>query len=636
MTPNVLDVFGADGLLAARFDGYAPRSGQIAMARAVDLALDDGAHLLVEGPTGTGKSLAYLVPSVLHAVRTGRRVLVVTANIALQEQLVSKDLPLLAEVLPVPFDYALLKGRSNYLCLDRLPAGTRASVADELEAQRDQVVAWASNTAKGDVSELPFEPDYAVWQHFSVRSEDCPGKDCALHAQCHAQRARARAAEAQAVVTNYHLLFAHLAVREATGEDLVLPSFDVAILDEAHKAADIARDFFGWRVSFHALRRLARPLRDLGHGSLAATLEALAGDFAEHLRGVRDARNYRVRLRRPGQIDVAPLLEALPVAASAYRAATPSSPKEANRVARLAELCDLAVLRLEAAVGLTDDNAVVFIDLDARGRGVLCAKPIDVGPTVQRGLFDLTSSVVLASATLSTGGSFELVRSELGVPDARELVVESPFDFEDQALLVIPDGLPDPTDASWPGTVGRVVREVVERAQGRTLGLFTSYRNLDLAHRQLRGVTYPVWRQGEQPRTALVEAFRSDVRSVLLGTESFWTGVDVPGEALSAVVIDRLPFPSPDDAVLDAIKERDPRWFLHYGLPRAVLAFKQGFGRLIRRAGDFGVVVVLDRRLVTRPYGHLFLRSLPRVRVSRRIEDVSVFLGTDSPAAKGA
>ena len=642
MVPALLDVFGADGLLSRRFDGYAPRPGQIEMARAVELALDDGQHLAVEGPTGTGKSLAYLVPAVLDAAATGRRVLVVTANIALQEQLVSKDLPLLAEVLPVELSFALVKGKGNYLCLDRLDRergeGTLLRADDPADQPAlEQVVAWAGRTATGDVSELPFEPPPAIWQRLSVRSEDCLGKDCPLHEPCFARRAAERARRAKVVVSNYHLLFAHLVVHEATGEDLVLPPFDLVVLDEAHKAADIARDFFGFRVSLGVLRRVARPLDELGARELGEALRQEARVFCEDLGRLYRSRAYRVRLRSPGAVPSDELLELLGRAAEVYAKAVPSADKEdAPRLARRAERCGQLAGQIRLALGLADPNAVSFIELDRAGRGVLCARPIDVSERLQAGLFDRAKAVIVTSATLSTSGSFELVKAELGVPEARELVVESPFDFAERALLVVPEGLPDPTDPSWPGAVARGVLEAVEEARGRTLALFTSYRSLDVAHRRLAGSGFRVLRQGEMPRTALVEAFRADVGSVLLGTESFWTGIDVPGEALSCVVIDRLPFPSPEDPVLDAIRERDPRWFLHYGLPRAVLAFKQGFGRLLRSAGDRGVVVVLDRRLVARPYGRLFLRSLPPVRLSRRMADVGRFLGTRDAVARGA
>jgi len=635
--PTLMEVFGEGGLFAERFDGYSPRPGQIEMARAVELAIDDGQHLLVEGPTGTGKSLAYLVPTILDAVRDDRRVLVVTANIALQEQLVTKDLPLLAELLPVGFSFALMKGRSNYLCRwlfdHEEEEGTLEAVFEPDQAgQLEELVDWARVTSRGDVSELPFKPVPSLWRRFSMNGDDCPGSDCPLYERCYHTQAAARAAASTVVVANYHLLFAHLVVRHATGEDIVLPTFDVVVLDEAHKAAEIARDFFGFRVSYSGLRRLTAPLEKLSYSGLPAMLRQTALAFCDDLGRLFRSRNYRVRLRRSGAVRYDDLVGLLGEAAEIYAAAAKTEDKaEARRLRRLAERCNETAERIGVALSLADPNAVTFLDEDHHRRGVLGSKPIQVNHRLRYLLFDQVHCAVVTSATLSTDQSFELARASLGVPEPRELVVESPFEFAEQALMVVPRDLPDPTDPAWPSSVASHVLEAIQQAGGRTLGLFTSYKNLNLAHHRVLGCDHGVLRQGDQARTALIKAFREDVGSVLLGTESFWAGVDVPGESLSCVVIDRLPFPSPEDPVLDAIREHDSRWFMHHGLPRAVLAFKQGFGRLIRSAGDRGVVVVLDPRILTRPYGRLFLRSLPRVPISRDLADIGRFLEPPTP-----
>ena len=637
---SVLDVFGLGGPLAARFPGYVPRDGQIAMAKAVEQAIVMDSHFLVEAPTGTGKSLAYGAPATEVASRPGRRAVIVTANIALQEQLIRKDLPLLAETMPWSFDYALLKGINNYVCVDKIR--TRHRGAAHLDAQQreqlDTLVAWAKRTRIGDVSELPTEPAYAVWQLLSSSSDECKGKDCELAGRCFGRAARDRARKADVIVTNYHLLFAHLAVRAATGQDIVLPPLDVVVLDEAHKATEIAREFFGFRVSFAALRRLARPLVELGHGALAEMLEVEARAMCVLLAQLRDTPTHRVRLREPGLVAVRPILELLAKGNKVYSSRAEAylgegDKDEAARLSRRGQRCATIAGHLLRGISLSDPNLVVFVEKDRQGLGVLRGREVDVGPRLSKLLFGAARSVVTTSATLTTAGAFDLIRRDLGAENARELMVGTPFDYGRQALLVVPDDMPDPTDPAFPGAVAVKVLQAVELARGRTLALFTSYRNLDRAHALLKKSGYRVLRQSEAPRTALVERFRADVDSVLLGTESFWAGVDVPGPALSCVVIDRLPFPSPDDPVLDAIKERDPRWFLNHGLPRAVLAFKQGFGRLIRSAGDHGVVVVLDRRIIDRPYGRLFLNSLPSVRRSRRMEAIAEFLGLKRGAA---
>ena len=635
-------IFGDAGLLAQRFEGYAPRQGQVMMAEAVEGVLAEGGQLVVEAPTGTGKSLAYLAPAALDHARSGRKVLVVTGNIALQEQLVGKDLPLLAKLLPGNLTFALLKGRRNYLCLRQLAQSRKNGLESPYDSPEDREVlrsidAWAHSTELGDVSELPFEPPHELWARFSTHPDECPGKQCMRHSICLVNQAKERAASAAVVVSNYHLLFANLLVHEATGEDRVLPPFDVVVLDEAHSAADIARDFFGFRVSHAGLRRLASPLEDLGAVTLAQQLRSEAELFCDSLGSLYRSDAYSVRLRQPGMVSFHVIVGVLEEAARRSTAGSKYSKEElATRLERNASRCRDAARRIQEALELADPNAVSFIELDRHRRGVLCSKPVEVGERIRTGLFDRVHASVVTSATLSTGGSFALVETELGLRPTARLVVSSPFDYAQRALLVVPGDLPDPTDRAWVAAVARRVAEIVELAQGRTLALFTSYRSLDRAHAQLRGCPYPVLRQGEQPRTALVKAFADDIGAVLLGTDSFWTGIDVPGETLSCVVIDRLPFPSPDDPGLDAIRQRDRQWFMNRCLPGAVLTFKQGFGRLIRSRDDRGVVVVLDRRLNSKPYGRIFLRSLSPVRRSDQLDDVARFLRVDCAAGEGS
>jgi ATP-dependent DNA helicase DinG len=629
--PYLDAVFDADGHLARALDGYAPRAGQIALARSVDDAIERGLHLLAEAPTGTGKSIGYAVP-VTHHAAGGLRAVIATANIALQEQLVRKDLPLLARALPWDVSFALLKGRNNYLCAARLAesrAGWLPFTADPGEAAASAAIEdWATTTVTGDVSDLPFEPPPRLWRRYSVLAEDCPAAACRFHDECFAMRARAAAGRASVVVTNYHLLFAHLQLRDATGEELVLPHFDVAVLDEGHKAADIARDFFGFRVTAGGVRFAARLLGRIGHEGLRVALESQAAAFFAALLAHRRAPEYRARLREPDVVPAEELCDTLRAAAHAYAGAAEAAQDggEHAELDRAARRADTLAARIGAAVALRDRGAVYYLDVDDEERAALCSKLVDVAPFLARALFGAAKSVTVTSATLSTGESFEFARRELGVEMARELIVGSPFSFGDQCLLVVPDGMPLPTDATFPAAVADTVAEVIDLARGRTLGLFTSYRNLHLTRDRLAGSGHRVLVQGALPRTTLIDEFRRDVHSVLLGTESFWGGVDVPGESLSCVVIDRLPFLTPDDPLLDAISERDERCFSTQSLPRAVIAFKQAFGRLIRAATDRGVVVVLDRRILTRRYGEAFLQSLPRVRRTEHLADVARFL----------
>jgi ATP-dependent DNA helicase DinG len=634
MADYLEEVFGEAGLFASRFPGYQPRAGQIALARAVDAGMHDGRHVIGEAPCGTGKGVAYSVPAVWHAVHRKRRVVIATANIALQEQLHQKDLPLLADVLPWKFSFALLKGRGNFLCRDAFTdAEARGELIDfdrDVRHELDEIVAWSKRTETGDVSELPFVPSQRVWSRVSVGPDDCKGDRCAFRDRCFAERARTIAENANLVVTNYHLLFAHLAIRRETGFDLVLPPFDFAVLDEAHEAAEVARDFFGFSCSEFSVRRLSRLATELDLDELAARLTREGARLFGALGDYARSPAYKSRLRSPGFVQAEALDGALRELGEALcRAASNPELDErlASKAERGAEHAERLRARIQESITLSDPDKVYFIELDGQGRARLCAKAIDVSELLKSELFGETESVALVSATLATQGSFEFVRRELGAPeDAIQLVVDSPFDFRRQALLVVPEGMPEPRSPEFPAAVADRVQEVIERCDGRTLALFTSYRNLGATYERIRRGKHRVLRQGEMPRTELARIFKEDTNSVLLGTESFWTGIDVPGEALTGLVIDKLPFPSPDDPVVDAISSRDPKAFANYLVPRAIIVLRQGVGRLIRSEKDVGVVVILDRRIAEKGYGKRFLRSLPPMMTSRKLESIGRFL----------
>lgn len=597
----------------------------------------DGRYLLDDFTVthNTGKSVAYAVPAIHHAHHEKKRVVIATANIALQEQLVRKDLPMLASVLPWPFTFALLKGRNNYACLARMAEsearGELRGLHDaDQQRQFDDVRAWAEATKTGDVSELAFIPQARVWSRFSVGSEECEGDGCPFRDDCYAERAKATAQDADLVVTNYHLLFAHLAVRQATGQDLVLPAFDLLVLDEAHEAAEIAREFFGFTLSEHTFGRLASAAADLGNKPLAGALrqEALClfATLADHARSPR----YKKRLKAPGFANDESLQRALGelVALAKDRCENEFAAKKERATARnLAKNATTVAARLSEGLAQANPACVYWLDVDDKGRTKLRGKPIDVSELLRAELFARCPSVSLVSATLTTSGTFDFVRRELGVPEgALEVVAETPFDFASQALLVVPERLPDPRDADFIDEASRIFQLVVDACDGRTLGLFTSYRNLNAVYERLDGREHRVLRQGELPRAELTRLFKEDVGSILLGTESFWTGIDVAGEALTGLVIDKLPFPSPDDPVIDAICERDPRAFDNYLLPRAIITLRQGMGRLIRCKTDVGVAVLLDKRIAEKGYGKKFLKSLPPLLATRRVENITRFL----------
>lgn len=650
------EVFGPEGLFAQKFSGYEPRKGQVDMAAAVERAVAKGEHLIVEGPTGTGKSVAYLVPAILHA-QAGpppdsksprRRVIVVTGNIALQEQLVEKDLPLLREILPKPFTYALAKGKNNYVCVDALGkalAETGGVGGKSLMGKGDQLarlIEWAQTTKTGDVSEFPETPSPGAWKRLSVSSEECKGSGCKWFEHCFSERAKRAAMNADVIVTNYHMFFAHLVVREkmqairnAGGQvevDVVLPPATVVVFDEAHKAADIARDFLGFQVSSGSIEWL---VRGFNHELADETRHESQKFFAQLLQH-RKSRAYKARLKKGHPIDGERLASVLQRVSKFYKdsvsAGAWSPDEKAELETRSRRGATVAAQIRQAMRPEEHEGTAFFLEEVERGAGVvLKSKPIDVSDWLRAQLFEPFQSVVVTSATLATSagkGPFDFVRKELGMEGGAELLAESPFRWDEQVLLVIPDTVADPKGdrATFNDSVGAHVRDCAKAAKGRTLGLFTSYQGLDAAHRECQRLPYQVFRQGEAPRTLLIKKFKEDVSSILLGCESFWAGVDVPGESLSCVVIDRLPFPTPDDPIVDAISERDDRWFFNYAVPRAIIALKQGFGRLIRTSSDRGCVVILDRRVVTTGYGREFLRALPKVKMANEVADVARFL----------
>jgi ATP-dependent DNA helicase DinG len=656
------EVFGPGGLFAQKFAGYAPRSGQIELARAVRRAITEQQHLIAEGPTGTGKGLAYLVPAIEHSTGTrtstnrvtgrpetrhGGKTIVVTANIALQEQLVTKDLPLLRDVLDRPFRFALIKGKNNYLCIDavgKMLAEGLLRRDDEL----DRLLAWAQSTETGDVSEFPEQPSAAVWRRMSVGSDECKGQQCKYFGQCFAEKAKDAMHEADVVVTNYHMFFAHLVVRSkmrqiaarggAVDPDIVLPPADVVVFDEAHKAADIARDFLGFTFSKGAVDWL---LRGFNH-DVSTRCKQESEQFFRKLCDLKASRSYRSRLKRGHGLEGEPLALCLDAVAKFYAESVNGGAwdedERAELLMRSRRSASLASNLREAMKPEMTDRTVYFIE-ETRGRGgaVSCAiksKPIDVGAWLKEELFGQYRSVILTSATLATGGGskpFDFVRKEVGLETGEDLVAESPFSWSDSAMLVIPKTTADPKDRdAFPPSVAEHVRDVAKASKGRTLALFTSYKNLELAADACRGLPYRVLKQGQAPRTKLVEDFKKDVSSVLLGCESFWAGVDVPGEALSCVVIDRLPFPTPDDPIVDAIAERDKNWFFTYAVPRAIIQVKQGAGRLIRSVTDRGCIVILDQRVVKMGYGRALLAALPKMKMADEVEDVAAFFAKEA------
>lgn len=625
---------GDGGHLSRALPGYEARPGQVLMAHAVHAAIEERKHLFVEAPCGVGKGIGYLVPAIHHAVGRRRKVLVVTANIALQEQLIGKDLPLLRRALPTPFSFAIAKGRSNYLCAQAFE-DNHGTVRDP---RWGEIADWASRTTAGDVSELPFEPG-PLRKSFTVTADDCLGKACPSREDCHAEKAKEACAGADVVVTNYHLFMLDMMIRSDPGAEGPLPVWDVAILDEAHSAADVAREILGWKVTRVTCEQIASALggRDPVDGDLADDLKAESSSFFADLLDHARGDTYKARIRREGEVPSTGLPGLLEMASAALlREAEGAEGPRRARLRKEAERAINAASRIRRARELKDPDRIAYcIEVDGergRERAALCAKLIWPGDVLRPRLFTSPGKTcVMTSATLAVDGSFDFLARELGCDVARELVVESPFNFAEQALLVVPRGGPDPKrrdeHEAW---VAETILNIACDSGGRLLGLFTSRRGLLKAAERFRrqyGGSAPVFVQGDEPRAQLLAKFKAEIGSVLLGLDSFWEGVDVPGESLSVVVIDRLPFATPDDPVLDAVDALLPRGaFAEWSLPRAVVEIRQAFGRLIRSRTDRGVVVILDDRITSKGYGKSFLRSLPPAPMSRRLEDVGAFL----------
>jgi ATP-dependent DNA helicase DinG len=655
LTPATLQAavaaaFGQHGPIAKVLPGFEARSGQLEMAERAADVFSDGGVLLAEAGTGTGKTLAYLIPAILSR----RRVLVSTGTKNLQEQIFYKDLPVLRESLGVPLTATYMKGRGNYLCLHRFESFKEGGVAQSLGFTRDESIhirlidEWRAETRTGDRAELEDLPeDVPFWKDIAASSENCIGTECPHYNDCFITRMRQSAAESDLVVVNHHLLCADASVRQsAYGE--VIPTCHYIVVDEAHQLEDVATQYFGIAVSNYRLD-------DLGHDvdrAVAAKLlpdEEAAGNLKDRAERVRDygraffsvlqlirfdgpgvaGNETRIRvgasqLNRVADEGLALVraLEALEAEIALARDAPPDLLALGTRAAELRKDLDF-LLR-------ADDSGFVYY-LEARGRGVfLRGSPIDVSSIVRDLLIDRMSGTVLTSATLTVDGSFDYVRSRLGIRKAKEIRLPSEFDYSRQAILYLPKRMPDPRAREFAAASAREVVEIVKRTKGRAFVLFTSYANLREVHtRASAEIEYPVLVQGDAPRSALLRDFKATPNAVLLATSSFWQGVDVVGDALSCVIVDKLPFASPADPItaarIESINAAGGSAFGEYQIPLAILALQQGLGRLIRHRQDRGVLAVLDPRLRSMGYGRRFLNSLPPAPVTSELGDIDKF-----------
>ncbi len=637
-------VFGEGGLLSRAYPNFELRPEQARMSQAVAEAIDGRHHLLMEAPTGTGKTLAYLVP----AVESGRKVVVSTGTKNLQEQLFFKDLPGLEKVLEKPIPAAYMKGRDNYLCLKRAREFAEEPLFEELSEVdlHRQVMDWSRDTSTGDRGELGDLPErLRFWDRINARSDTCLGQKCPDFEPCHLTQMRRRAAEAQVVVVNHHLLMADLLVRDNSFGQ-VIPDYSVLIIDEAHSLEDVATAHLGSTISSHKVTELAGDLdRTLAHPAARRRTDKLRA-AATGFFGVMRNQEGRFTLDAHRRDDLwmgagkrlreaLSLCESIVSEAGSNRSEEPDAASLSRRASDMKATLDRILASDDPDCETRPGTAFVSWG-EARGRGVtLQVSPIDVSDPLRQMLFSRGSPVILTSATLAIAGSFDFVKGRLGIDDAADLILGTPFDPARQTTLYIPKDFPEPGADTFVERMTEELRHLLEVTQGRAFVLFTSFRILNKVREALEGrVPYPLLAQGDGSRHALLERFRQTPGAVLLATSSFWHGVDVQGDALSLVVIDKLPFDVPSDPIvaarIEAIRRGGGNPFSEYQIPAAVIGLKQGLGRLIRSRQDRGVLAVMDTRLLTRPYGRVFLSSIPPYPVVHDIDKVRAFFTSQS------
>ncbi|HEX3435524.1 MAG TPA: ATP-dependent DNA helicase [Pseudacidobacterium sp.] len=626
---------------------YEFRKGQLEMAQAVERAFKEHKHLIVEAGTGTGKTLAYLLP----ALRMGQRVIISTGTKNLQEQLYFKDVPFLESLLG-PLRVCYMKGRNNYLCRHKLYALRDQPILNGLEEieQYQAIAEWEKTTETGDRAEIDSLPEAsAVWGKLDARSDACLGQNCPNYERCFITEMRRKAAESDVVIVNHHLFFADLAIKQqakAAPDVGVLPDAAAVIFDEAHELEDVASSYFGISLSNVRFEELARDLETMlrAKQALSSSLQSASQLLRERARMFFGALpvsiNGEARMQFDGReefletqgdryINLLNALHRLEGELERVRGVE-EAPGLKKRTGDIRE-------QLKFLLEADDRNTVFWLERRNAGRTreagrntYLQATPIDVSELLSELLFETFPSVILTSATLTVQGGFEHIRKRVGMRDARELVVPSHFKYGEQALLYLPPEMPDPRDAKFQEEATQRIRRVLEITQGRAFCLFTSYQQMrDIYERLLMELPYPLLLHGNAPRKALLEEFRNTPNAVLFGTSSFWQGVDVQGEALSCVIIDRLPFAVPTDPVVQArmraIEENGGSPFFEYQVPSAVITLKQGFGRLIRSLEDSGVLMLLDPRIQRQRYGRVFLESLPPYRITQDITAVKSF-----------
>ncbi|NOX96738.1 MAG: DEAD/DEAH box helicase family protein [Nitrospirae bacterium] len=642
---NLKEIFGPEGLISKSLPAYEYRPQQFRMAEAVVKAIDNKKHLIVEAGTGVGKSFSYLVPAIGYAVANSERVIVSTKTINLQEQLLKRDIPFLKQVLPLSFKAALVKGRSNYLCLRRWERELKSKeegLFDNVGEARDlQMIAdWLQETTDGSLSDLEKLPSNRIWNKVCSEHDNCLGKGCSYRDNCFFQKARKKIYEAHLLIVNHHLFFSNLALKKVQAD--FLPLCKCVVLDEAHQIESVAGDYLGIEISNYRIKHFLDSLstRERKKGLL---IYLRAGDalkyvdrarsqaalfFKDILKSMRNIDSPIKRIRKPDFFSNCldgPLRE-IYSSLKELKSRAKTKEDELEISAWMRRCLDLAD-GLNAFLGQTLKDHVYWIEREGKGfkRVVLKSSPVNISVELRENLFTQVPTIIMTSATLVTNNSFQYFKDRVGLENPLELKAGSPFNYEKQVRLFITKKMSEPQEVEkYREEAIEKIKHYLKLTEGRAFVLFTSYKLMNEVHQALQpflkeqGINS--FRQGAGiPRNIMLERFREDVNSVLFGTDSFWTGVDVQGEALSNVIITKLPFDVPDhplnEARIENIRKKGGDPFLEYSLPEAIIKLKQGFGRLIRNKEDKGIIAILDSRLLTRSYGRLFLNSLPPCRV---------------------